>query len=232
MVVTLSFTPTETKTVLKELEKYPALPTPSQYEKARHKVGEAVVTVYTSGKIVIAAKHADVEKAVKEKLLSWMEKENDERVFGIDEVGRGEKTGPLVVGGVLGQRNELRGLRDSKKTSNISKHYTEATQHALLDMRVSVSARMIDELRKKGLTMNDIQAEIALAFHLLKEKLSPESMTLMDGKPLRKGMKGIVFQEKADDIEPSVSAASIIAKHTRNESGDTHERKTWKTRDA
>lgn len=228
MVVTLSFTPAETKTVLKELEKYPSLPTPSQYEKARHKVGESVVTVYTSGKIVISAKHVDVEKAIKEKLLSWMESETDERVFGIDEVGRGEKTGPLVVGGVLGQRNELRGLRDSKKTANISKHYTEATKHALIDMRVSVSARMIDELRRKGLTMNDIQAEIAIAFHALKEKLSPESITLMDGKSLRKGMKGIVFQEKADDIEPSVSAASIIAKHTRNESGDVNERKTWK----
>jgi ribonuclease HII len=229
MVVTLSFTPAETKTVLKELEKYPSLPTPSPYEKARHKVGDTIVTVYTSGKIVIAAKNTEVEKAVKEKLLSWMEKENDERVFGIDEVGRGEKTGPLVVGGVLGQRNSLRGLRDSKKTSNISAHYQEATKYALIDMRVSVSASMIDELRKKGLTMNDIQAEIAMAFHQLKEKFSPESITLMDGKPLRKGMKGIVFQEKADDIEPSVSAASIIAKHTRNESGDTNERKTWKT---
>jgi ribonuclease HII len=230
MAATLSFTTKEIKPILAHLEKYPSLPTPSQYEKARHQVGGAQVTVYTSGKIVVQAKSKDVEHAVKEKLVSWLENDSDERVFGIDEVGRGEKTGPLVVGGVLGQRNALRGLRDSKKTSNIAKHYTEATRHALMDMRVSVNARMVDELRKKGLTMNDIQAEIALAFHQLKEKFSPESMTLMDGKPLRKGMKGIVFQEKADDIEPSVSAASIIAKHTRNESGDTDERKTWKSK--
>ncbi|MEK6971067.1 MAG: hypothetical protein AABW68_05290 [archaeon] len=231
MATTLSFTPKEARLLLQRLEEYPSLPTPSPYEKARHRVGEAVVTVYTSGKMVITAKNSLVEKSVKEKIIAWMGTETDELVFGIDEVGRGERTGPLVVGGVLGYRNSLRGLRDSKKTVNISAHYTEATKHALLDMRVSVSAGMIDELRKKGMTMNDIQAEIAQAFHSLKEKWAPQSMTLMDGRPLRKGMKGITFQEKADDIEPSVSAASIIAKHTRNESGDTNERKTWKTKE-
>lgn len=232
MVATLSFTAKEIKPILSQLEKYPSLPTPSPYEKARHKVGNAQVTVYTSGKVVITSTNKEVENAVKEKLVSWLEKDSNELVFGIDEVGRGEKTGPLVVGGVLGYRNSLRGLRDSKKTGNISAHYKDATKHSLIDMRVSINPSMIDELRKSGFTMNDIQAEIALAFHSLKEKFSPKSMTLMDGRPLKKGMKGIVFQEKADDIEPSVSAASIVAKHTRNESGNTDDRKTWKNKTA
>ncbi|MEK6902627.1 MAG: hypothetical protein AABX02_03515 [archaeon] len=230
MVVTLSFTLKELKPVLAKLGEHPSMATPSPYEKARHKVGSAIVTVYTSGKVVITAPSKDVESAVKEKLVGWLDSDSNERVFGIDEVGRGEKTGPLVVAGVLGERNALRGLRDSKKTTHISAHYKEATRHALIDMRVSVSAGMIDELRKKGMNLNQIEGEIALAFHQLIQKFSPESITIMDGKSLQKGMKGIVFQEKADDVEPSVSAASIIAKHTRNESGDGNDRKTWKTK--
>lgn len=231
MVVTLSFTLKELKPILTKLNEHPSLATPSPYEKARHKVGNAIVTVYTSGKVVITAPSKDIESAVKEKIVGWLDSDSNDRVFGIDEVGRGEKTGPLVVAGVLGERNALRGLRDSKKTTDISKHYNEATRHALIDTRVSISATMIDELRKKGMTLNDIESEIALAFHHLLQKFSPESITIMDGKPLKKGLKGIVFQEKADDIEPSVSAASIVAKHTRNESGDHHERKTWKTKE-
>ncbi len=229
MVTTLSFTQKEVSKIVHKLQEYPSLPTPSAYEKARHKVGDAIVTVYTSGKVVIQANDANVEKAVKEKIVGWVGPENDELVFGLDEVGRGEKTGPLVVAGVLGWRNQLRGLRDSKKTNDISKHYHEATQHSLMDARISINASFIDELRKKGLTLNDIEALIAQKLHELVQRFSSDSITIMDGKPLKKGMKGIVFQEKADDIEPSVSAASIVAKHTRNESGDKNERKTWKT---
>ncbi len=228
MVVTLSFTKGELSKIVRELQTYPSLPTPSKYEQLRCQVGTAIVTVYTSGKIVIQSPNKDVEKSVQEKILSWMGSDTDELVFGIDEVGRGERDGPLVVSGVLGYRNKLRGLRDSKKTSNVKNKYAEATQNSLMQCTVSINAETIDELRKKGITMNDIEATIAIHIHQLSSAFYPHAITIMDGRPLKKGLKGIVFQEKADDIEPSVSAASITAKHTRNESGDHGERKTWK----
>jgi ribonuclease HII len=230
VVTTLSFTLKEARTIEEKLQEYPTLPTPSKYEKARHKVGSAIVTLYTSGKIVINAQNADVEKAVKEKIVSWMGNDTNELVLGIDEVGRGEKTGPLVVTGVLGQRNKLRGVRDSKKTRDIKEKYRDATSQSKMQVVVSFNAETIDELRKKGINLNEMEAIAMQKMHELVEYFYPESITIADGKPLKKGMKGIVFQEKADDIEPSVSAASIVAKHTRNESGDTNEKKSYTTK--
>ena len=150
------------------------------------------------------------------KRMSW---------FGIDEVGRGEKDGPLVVSGVLGWRNNLRTLRDSKKTSDVKKKYAEATGKSLMQISFSFNAETIDALRNTGKTLNDIEAAATQHMHALVGEFFPHSITIMDGRALKKGMTGIVFQEKADDSESSVSAASIIAKHTRNESGDYGERK-------
>lgn len=227
MVLTLSFEKSEIAPLIRELSAYPELPTPSQYEKARHQVGACKVTVYTSGKVVIQGNSPHAEEGVKKTLLSWVG-ENEDVILGIDEVGRGEREGPLVVSGVVGKRNALRGLRDSKKTGDVKKKYPEATRESIAQMSVSVNAETIDSLRNAGWTMNDIQATIAEHFHQLAQALFPHSHTIMDGKPLKRGMKGIVFREKADDVEPPVSAASIIAKHLRNEGGDHGERKTWK----
>ena len=228
MVTTLSLSTKEVDKILEAWKDYPTLPTPSKYELARLQVGKTNVTFYTSGKVVIQGANTYVEKAVSEKLVEVLGKEMDELVFGIDEVGRGERDGPLVISGVLGWRNSLRTLRDSKKTSDVKKKYTEATGKSLMQISVSVNAETIDSLRIAGKTMNDIEASAAQHMHNMVQEFFPEAITIMDGRALKKGMKGIVFQEKADDTEASVSAASIVAKHTRNESGNHGERKTWK----
>lgn len=230
MVVTLSLSTREVEKVLGHMKEYPSLPAPSAYELERKQMGKNIVTFYTSGKIVIQGTNAEVEHAASEKIIEWLGSETDELVFGIDEVGRGEKDGPLVITGVLGQRNALRTLRDSKKTSDVKKKYAEATGKSLIQVSVSFNAETIDALRNAGKTMNDLEASAAKHMHAFIEEFFPKSITIMDGKPLKKGMKGIVFQEKADDKEASVSAASIVAKHTRNESGDNQTRKTWATK--
>ncbi len=231
MVQTLSFTPKEATALAKKLEGYTSLPAPSKYELARYQFGQAIITIYTSGKMVIQGKSALVESAVKEKIIGMLEKESDELVFGIDEVGRGEREGPLVVSGVLGQRNAMRGLRDSKKTSDIKGKYAEATRKSWMQASVSVNAEYIDALRGRGVNLNDIEIIIANHLHALSTEFEKGALTIMDGKSMRGAAKGIVFLEKADDVEPSVSAASIVAKHTRNESGNKEERKSWKKKE-
>jgi ribonuclease HII len=230
MVVTLSLSTIEMKKVLAKMDEYASLPTPSQYELERKQMGKNSVTFYTSGKVVVQGPNPDVERAASEKLVEWLGKEMDELVLGIDEVGRGEKDGPLVVSGVVGWRNSLRMLRDSKKTMDIKKKYADATGKSLMQVSVSFSAETIDALRNEGKTLNDLEASAAQHMHDLVKEFFPNALTIMDGRALKKGMKGMVFQEKADDSEASVSAASIVAKHLRNESGDHGERKTWKTK--
>ena len=232
MVQTLSFTPKEAKELEKKLQHYDSLPAPSKYELARFQFGQAIVTLYTSGKVVVQGKNALVETAVKEKIIGMFESGSDELVFGMDEVGRGERHGPLVVSGVLGQRNALRGLRDSKKTNNIKAKFEEATAKSWLQSTVAVNAEYIDALRTRGVNLNEIEIIIAKHLHALATELEKDSVSIMDGKTMRGAPKGLVFLEKADDVEPSVSAASIVAKHLRNESGDKAERKTWKKKEA
>lgn len=231
MVQTLSFSAQEAKKLAQKMETYHALPTPSKYELARFQVGAANVTIYMSGKIVVQGKNALVENAVKEKLLGMLEEGSDELVFGIDEVGRGEREGPFVIAGVLGKRNALRGLRDSKKTNNIKEKFSEATEKSWLQASVGINANYVDALRGRGVNLNQMEMIIAKHLHALVQEMEKDAITIMDGHSMKGAAKGIVFLEKADDIEPSVSAASIIAKHFRNESGDKEERKSWKKKE-
>ena len=54
---------------------------------------------------------------------------------------------------------------------------------------------------------------------------------IADGAPMKTKNNKIKFIPKADDLEPVVGAASIIAKHCRNNSSDKEERKTWKKKE-
>ncbi|HIH08230.1 MAG TPA: hypothetical protein HA237_02560 [Candidatus Diapherotrites archaeon] len=50
----------------------------------------------------------------------------------------------------------------------------------------------------------------------------------VDGSGLKTKEKGIEFIVKGDDLEPAISAASIVSKNLRNISGDKEQRKSWK----
>jgi ribonuclease HII len=127
---------------------------------------------------------------------------------GIDEAGRGPLAGDLVVVGVV-LHTEIAGLDDSKKLSEKKREtlYELIVKHATYHI-VTHSAQQIDTL---GLSKC-----LASSLEEIKRKIVADTY-LFDGNKTF-GVLGIETMVKADGKIPEVSAASIIAKVTRDRS--------------
>ena len=222
MAITLNFGAGEKSAIKKLFSEFKALATKTAFEEARWSAWDCTVTLYSTGKLVIQGKR---EQQVKQFVLEGIVNE-EEIELGMDEAGRGENFGPLVIAGVLGDKNKLRELRDSKKTTRINEKKAIVSRNALAIATVSFSPAFIDSARKKGISLNELQAK---AFKAINFALNPKSEwpAIVDGMPLR-GCNGFKFVIKGDDLEPVVGAASIIAKSLREESENKKKRTTWK----
>lgn len=132
-------------------------------------------------------------------------------VVGIDEAGRGCWAGPLVAAAVI-LKNPITGLRDSKRLSAKQRMELFATiQENALGIGVGwVSAAEIDKL---GLTR---AVAAAMQRALLKVKIE-YSHIIIDGPfNFLPTYKNVVCRPHADSSEPAVSAASIVAKVSRD----------------
>lgn len=136
-----------------------------------------------------------------------------EYICGIDEAGRGPLAGPVVVASVIMPRDSMiEGVNDSKK---VSEKKREELYDRIIDEAISYGVGIIDnnkideinilESTKLGLTTS------------LKELVVKPDIILVDalnkidtlGIPYRSIIKG-------DAVAYSISAASIIAKVTRD----------------
>ncbi|HLD59159.1 MAG TPA: DUF3378 domain-containing protein [archaeon] len=225
----LNFSEQEKKPLRAFLKNFPSLKMKTSFEEAKAEIEGCAVTLYKSGKLLIQGKSH--EKA-KQKILAAFE-EKSELVLGIDETGRGESFGSLVVAGVLGETSRLRELRDSKKTKNISEKSALAEKNLLGKKIIEISASKIDSLRQSGKNLNLIEAEAMNEIISFFEKNFPEKKfrIIIDGSRIR-GVKEkrAEFLPKADDKIVQVSAASVLAKNVRDKSPDSEKRKTWKTK--
>lgn len=133
-------------------------------------------------------------------------------VAGVDEVGRGCLAGPVVAAAViLDPERPIKGLRDCKKLAPHRREElaVEIKEKALAWSVAEVGPEVIDEI-------NILQATLKAM------KLAVESLTLspdfvrVDGNrlPHWKWMSEAIV--KGDDLVPEISAASIIAKTTRD----------------
>jgi len=224
MNISLNFSKEEKGEVLRYLQKFPSLAVKTKYEEYRCKIQDCVVTLYSSGKLLIQGKDAAKTRG---ELLHNLGLEG-ELLLGIDEAGRGESRGSFAVAGVLGNTNELRGLRDSKKMRDLKGAKEEVLRHSRGHFVALKSAAEIDTLRKSGRTMNDIELELIAAIVQNFREKGFKGRILVDGKPLKQWLRGIEFMPRADDLNPVVAAASILAKTARNESKDNALRKSWK----
>ncbi len=127
---------------------------------------------------------------------------------GIDEAGRGPLAGPLVVAGVILEKN-IDGLNDSKKLTEKrrEKLFDEIVENSKYHI-VFKSAKEIDDF---GIS-SCLKSSILEIIENLKEF---SSHFLMDGNT-NFGIQILQKEIKADAKYPSVSAASILAKVSRD----------------
>ena len=138
-------------------------------------------------------------------------------ICGVDEAGRGPLVGSVVAGAVVLDPNQpIMGLRDSKKLSPArrEKLYAEIMQKARAWGIGQASSSEID-------TLNILQATMLAmrrAIEALSERLGEwPSKALIDGNrcPILPIASEAII--KGDAKEPAISAASIIAKVTRDQ---------------
>jgi len=133
-------------------------------------------------------------------------------VAGVDEAGRGPLAGPVVVAAViLDPAKPIDNLDDSKKLSEQRREalFPRIMKNALAYSVVEVHAAEIDRINILQATMLGMKRAV--------ERLSPApALALVDGNrapQLDCEVRTIIH---GDSLEPAISAASILAKVTRD----------------
>ena len=133
-------------------------------------------------------------------------------VAGVDEAGRGPLAGPVVAAAViLNDKIPIRGLADSKKLTALRRErlYDEIMAHALCCSIAQASVEEIDEL-------NILQATLLAMRRAVQGLRLKPNKVLVDGNrlpPLDVLAEAVVG---GDALVPAISAASILAKVTRD----------------
>ncbi len=134
-------------------------------------------------------------------------------VAGVDEAGRGPLAGPVLIAAVvLDPGRPIAGLDDSKRLSARTRErlYDLIVARASAWAVVRVEAAEIDRI-------NILNATLAGMAHALAALSPPPTLALIDGNRLPRSLpcpaRAIVH---GDALEPAISAASILAKVTRD----------------
>ena len=163
--------------------------------------------------------------------------------LGLDEAGRGPVLGPMVMGGIVIPEKkekivERMGVKDSKKVTPkrravLSRKLTKMFEYEL----VEISAKDIDLMRAKGINLNQIEK---LAMKRIIRKLDSDKI-IIDALDVKEGRlqeemqeyagpnREVLAEHKADENYLAVGAASIIAKHRRDQIIDELNRNYIKT---
>lgn len=131
---------------------------------------------------------------------------------GVDEAGRGPLAGPVVAAAViLDDRSPIKGLGDSKQLTALrrEKLYDEIRAKALCCSVAQASVEEIDQLNILQATM------LAMRRAVMGLRLKPAKV-LVDGNRLPTLDVLAEAIVSGDALVPSISAASILAKVTRD----------------
>jgi ribonuclease HII len=133
-------------------------------------------------------------------------------IAGVDEAGRGPLAGPVVVAAViLDPGRPIDGLDDSKKLSEVRREalFEAIREQALSFAVVEIAAAEIDRLNILQATLLGMRKAVA--------QLSPApQLALVDGNRVPDVSCACRAVVGGDGLEPAISAASILAKVTRD----------------
>ena len=133
-------------------------------------------------------------------------------IAGVDEVGRGSLIGPVYAAAVILNKSiNRKDLKDSKK---ISKNQREKFSKMIKKNSTwSVGIASIKEIEK----LNILNASLLAMKRAIKKLKKKPSLVLIDGNKLPKLQNyKLKYVIKGDQKIPSISAASIIAKVSRD----------------
>lgn len=141
--------------------------------------------------------------------LSW---DTPGLVAGVDEAGRGPLAGPVVAAAViLDDQAPIKGLADSKKLSSLRRErlFDEIRARALC---CSVAVATVEEIDR----LNILQATMLAMQRAVKGLRLRPAKVLVDGNRLPTLDMLAEAVVSGDALVPSISAASILAKVTRD----------------
>jgi ribonuclease HII len=131
---------------------------------------------------------------------------------GVDEAGRGPLAGPVVVAAViLDPARPIGGLDDSKRLSAARREllFPLIIENAIAWSVVEVSVDEIDGLNILQATLSGMQQAV--------QRLSPQPRKILIDGNRAPALSGEVHTIVGGDrLEPAISAASILAKVTRD----------------
>ncbi len=133
-------------------------------------------------------------------------------IAGVDEVGRGSLVGPVFAATVVFKKNiDKKKIKDSKKLSKNKRNLLE--KYIKKNSIWTIGSASLKEIEK----LNILNASLLAMERSIKKLKSKPSLIMIDGNklPIMNGykLKSIV---KGDQKVPEISAASIIAKVSRD----------------
>lgn len=142
-------------------------------------------------------------------------------ILGIDEVGRGPLAGPLVVGAVILPEEKLDWVDELKDSKKLSAKKREALNEMILAEAKATGLGWVSPVEIDELGMSEaLKLATRRAVKKVQESGVAFSQIVIDGKVnfLQDTALGrfVSVMPKADDLVREVSAASIIAKVTRD----------------